>query len=137
MNLKKVVFGLLLLTLIFTGCQRDTQEIIMVDMRNEENNQYETHKTIMDSDQVPEVKNILNNVKWQPANGTTATDPEYIIYFFLDKADTEEKQAPSEVYELYTEPDDNKLGIFSEDKYAKLSEEDSLRLISILTYEKK
>ena len=135
MNLKKVVFGLILLTLLFTGCQRDPQEIIMVDMRNEENNQYENHKTIMDSNQVTEVKNILDEVKWQKGKGVTTTDPEYIVYFFLDKDDTEGKQAPSAVYELYTEPSVTKLVSRLEEKYAKLSEEDLRKLLSILTYD--
>lgn len=136
MNLKKVVFGLLLLTLLLTGCVSEPREIIRVDMRNKENDQYESVKTIMNSDKVTEVKNILDEVKWQKANGATTTDPEYIIYFFLDQDDTEGKQAPSAVYELYVKPDDNMIGILSDDeKYAKLSVEDSQKLMAILTYE--
>ena len=127
---------MLILTLLLTGCVSESVEIIRVDMRNKENDQYETVKTIMDSDKVTEVKNILNEVKWQDGNWATTRDPAYIIYFFLDKDETEGKQAPSAVYELYAEPNDNKLGILSDsEKYAKLSEEDSQKLMSILTYD--
>jgi len=136
MNLKKVVYGILLLTLLLTGCVSESGEIIRVDMRNKENNQYETVKTIMDSDKVTEVKNILNEVKWQDGNWATTREPAYIIYFFLDKDETEGKQAPSAVYELYVQPNDNLIGILSDsEKYAKLSEEDSQKLMSILTYD--
>lgn len=135
MNLKKVVFGILLLTLLLTGCVSEPREIIRVDMRNKENDQYETVKTVMDSDEVTDVKNIFNKVKWQEGNWATTRDPAYIIYFFLDKDETEGKQAPSAIYELYVQPNDNMIGILSgSEKYAKLSEGDSQRLMSILTY---
>ncbi|MBT2636766.1 MULTISPECIES: hypothetical protein [unclassified Bacillus (in: firmicutes)] len=135
MYVNKVVFGLLLLTLLLTGCVSEPREIIRVDMRNKENDQYETVKTIMNSDEVTEVKNILNEVKWQDGNWATTRDPAYIIYFFLDQHETEGKQAPSAVYELYVQPNDMMVGILSDsEKYAKLSEEDSQKLMSILTY---
>ncbi|MCM3667343.1 hypothetical protein M3204_23495 [Mesobacillus subterraneus] len=59
MKLKKLIFGIFLMTLLLTGCISEPQEIIKVDMRNKENDQFETHKTILDLDKVTEVKTYL------------------------------------------------------------------------------
>ncbi|MCM3667342.1 hypothetical protein M3204_23490 [Mesobacillus subterraneus] len=67
---------------------------------------------------------------------STTINPDYIVYFYSEEDETKGKKAPTAVYQIYVGPNDKQIGILSDsEKYAKLGDEDSRRLITILTFE--
>ncbi|WP_010676638.1 hypothetical protein [Bacillus timonensis] len=124
-----------LLLLVGSGCAKNEEQIIDVQKRVGEENNYEDFHKISDHELVQKVKEIVRDVDWEMAKVEMARPADYRFAFQFKNPNAEAKAV---LYELWISPNKDKveLVIEAESKYAQLNEKDSAALFEIVTGEK-
>lgn len=137
--LKYLIAFLGILSIFIAGCStptEDEEQNIVVEKRIGDENKYEDSKEISNSEQVQQVKEILNNIDWTNATVDMTHPADYKFTFQFKNPEKEEE---TELYELWISPKGKnkvELVIDAESKYAQLEKNKSKKLFEILTDEK-
>ncbi|ATP40768.1 hypothetical protein CSE16_12305 [Solibacillus sp. R5-41] len=121
---------------LITGCSNEVvneEQKIKVQIRVDDENNYEDFKEITDNDEVQKVKEIVFDIEWENAKVQMEHPADYRFIFQYKNPNIEAKAAS---YNLWISPNNDIVEIvMEEDAYAKLSKENSSILIKILTRE--
>ncbi|WP_274307450.1 hypothetical protein [Solibacillus daqui] len=121
---------------MITGCSNEVvneEQKIEVQIRVDDENNYEDFKEITDNDEVQKVKEIVFDIEWEKAKVQMEHPADYRFIFEYKNPNIEAKVAS---YNLWISPNNDIVEIvMEEDAYAKLSKENSSILIKILTGE--
>lgn len=110
----------------------EAQVKIVVEKQTNEKNKYEIYNEIKDSKKIQDIKELLNNIKFENAIVDMAYPPYY--KFHLETAN--KKQESNELtYNLWISSHKDKIGLVVDPygKYVQLSKEKSQKLFQILT----
>ncbi|WP_223556736.1 MULTISPECIES: hypothetical protein [Lysinibacillus] len=136
-NSKNLITILGLIMIFIAGCSdvRNEEQMIEVQMRIGDENNYEDFKEITDHEQVQKVQKILDDIDWENAKVDMAHPADYIFYFQFNNPEIEAKAV---LYELWISPNKDKveLVIDAQSKYSQLDKKKSGELFEILTGEK-
>ncbi|WP_230130182.1 hypothetical protein [Bacillus sp. CECT 9360] len=138
MNLQRLFFGLITIFLIIvTGCSNgieSEEQLIEVQKRVRDQNNFEDFKKVTDREQVLKVKEILNETDWEDAKVSMSRPPDYQFVFQFKNPEIEAK---SVLHKVWISPNKDKLEIVQGDnQYAQLTKENSTILFEIITGDK-
>ncbi len=126
MNNKKVIYFLIFVALLCTGCSNDAKKLIVEKVEKENTDK---KIEIIDKNKVSAVTEIINNSEWKNINQESFDSIKYKIYFaYIDP----EKEMKSSYYFVDIISNDQIILIESEKKYTKLSIDNSNIIYDIL-----
>jgi hypothetical protein len=134
--LRRLFLGLMTIFLIIiTGCSNGIEkeeQIIKVQKRAGDENNFEDFKEITKNKQVLKVKGILNKTKWENAKLSMSRPPDYQFVFLFKNPDIIQEKVV--LHSVWISPNKDKLEIIQGDnQYAQLTKENSANLFEIIT----
>ncbi|RHW31371.1 hypothetical protein D1B33_17825 [Lysinibacillus yapensis] len=131
---KKYFSGFIILSLsliLIAGCSNGMEiegNKILVEKRIGEEDKYERLREITDHETVQEAKDILEHIRWENAEVSMASPPNYKFHFEGDNEQT------GLIFALWISPNKDKVELIleSEDKYVQLSKSKSSTLFEAI-----
>lgn len=107
------------------------EQLIKVSKPINANNAYEDFKVVTDTNQVQQVKEIINNTHFENIKVDMARAADYQFHFQYKNPNIEAKAV---LFQLWISPNLEQVEIVSgETEYARLSKENSIILLEVLT----
>ena len=136
-HLKYFMACMAIFLMLIVGCWdslEDEAQIIEVEKRISDDDQYEDFNVISDHREVQKVKNILDDITWENAKVLMIRSADYRFVFQFKNPEIEAKAA---LYELWISPRKDSVELVEgERKYIQLDKKTSAQLFEILTGEK-
>jgi len=122
---------------VLTGCLNkigNDEQIIEVQKRVGDNNEYEDFKVVSDNNQVLQVKEILDDTDFENAKVEMSRPPDYQFVFQFKNPEIEAKAV---LFQLWISPNKDKVEMVKgENQYAQLTKENSAIMFEIITGDK-
>lgn len=138
MKFRRIFLGFITIFLIIvTGCSNgidNEAQVIEVQKRVGDVNEFEDFRRIIDNDKVQKVKEILRKTDWENAKVNMSRPPDYQFIFQYKDPNIDAKAV---LYTVWISPNKDKLEIIrGDDQYRQLSKEQSAIMFEIITGDK-
>jgi hypothetical protein len=132
-NNKIFIIFISLFLVLTVGCAngiKNEGNKIVVEKRVGEADKYEYYNEIKGNKEVQNIKDILDNIRWENAKVSMAYPPHYKIHF-----EDNDSKVKGVVYSLWISPNKDKVEIVidSASKYVQLNEQVSAELFKVIT----